>query len=68
MMDQALEFLLRGKAELHNFQQPANHVHEPHSWLLVTRAYQLRDNFKTGSIRYTGPLASQQTDLWAILI
>ncbi|KAG2263913.1 hypothetical protein Bca52824_070992 [Brassica carinata] len=26
MMDQALELLLRGKAELHNFQQPAMYM------------------------------------------
>ncbi|KAJ4900034.1 Pentatricopeptide repeat-containing protein [Raphanus sativus] len=54
MMDQALELLLRGRAELFNFQQPSMYMNLIRGFLQqgnLDMAYQLRDDFKTCSIR-----------------
>ncbi|CAN7081094.1 unnamed protein product [Brassica oleracea var. botrytis] len=54
MMDQALELLLRGRAELFNVQQPGMYMNLIRGFLQqgnLDMAYQLRDDFKTCSIR-----------------
>ncbi|CDY09648.1 BnaC07g34130D [Brassica napus] len=54
MMDQALELLLRGRAELFNFQQPGMYMNLIGGFLQqgnLDMAYQLGDDFKTCSIR-----------------
>lgn len=57
--------LLRGKPDLHNFQQPAMYMNLIRGFL-----EQGRISYGTTSRRsicYTRHLASQKTDLWAIL-
>lgn len=54
MMDQALDLLLKGRADLFNFQMPGMYMNLVRGFLEqgnLDMAYQLRDDFKTCSIR-----------------
>ncbi|XP_010436529.1 PREDICTED: pentatricopeptide repeat-containing protein At3g60980, mitochondrial-like [Camelina sativa] len=54
MMDQALDLLLKGRAELSNFQKPGMYMNLIRGYLEqgnLDMAYELRDDFKTCSIR-----------------
>ncbi|XP_010440138.1 PREDICTED: pentatricopeptide repeat-containing protein At3g60980, mitochondrial-like [Camelina sativa] len=54
MMDQALDLLLKGRAELFNFQKPGMYMNLIRGYLEqgnLDMAYQLRDDFKTCSTR-----------------
>ncbi|XP_019089131.1 PREDICTED: pentatricopeptide repeat-containing protein At3g60980, mitochondrial-like [Camelina sativa] len=54
MMDQALDLLVEGRAELFNFQKPGMYMNLIRGYLEqgnLDMAYELRDDFKTCSIR-----------------